>query len=252
MIKELIELAELQIGVEEQPRGSNNVLYNTVYYGGAVSGSAFPWCCAFIWWLFAQLGLSNVFCGGAKTAYCPYVVDYAKQHNQWVTTGYRKGDIVLFDWDGDKIADHIGLVVDVLGSALTTIEGNVNEAVCRLTRNEVGVMGAYRPNYDEAQPEPQPAPSSDTYTVVKGDTLWGIAEKTLGAGERYIQIMTANNLTSDMIYPGQVLVIPGGDTHYHTIQITINNDTYELLSIMAEGWNKSIGQVIDALMEDAV
>lgn len=91
-----------------------------------------------------------------------------------------------------------------------------------------------------------------TYTVKSGDTLWGIAERFLGAGERYVQIMSANNLTTSMIYPGQVLVIPTADTIYRTIQITITQDTYTLLSIMADGWNKTIGQVIDALMEDAV
>ena len=88
--------------------------------------------------------------------------------------------------------------------------------------------------------------------LVKGDTLWGIAERFLGAGERYIQIMRANGLNDSWIYPGQVLVIPNGNVIYKTIQITITEDTYTLLSIMADGWNKTIGQVIDAMMEDAV
>lgn len=94
----------------------------------------------------------------------------------------------------------------------------------------------------------------DRYIVKQGDSLWGIAEKLLGDGSRYIQIMSANNLMDSMIHPGQELVIPDGDasTVYRTIQITITNDTYELLSIMADGWNKTIGQCIDKLMEDAV
>lgn len=92
------------------------------------------------------------------------------------------------------------------------------------------------------------------YTVQQGDTLWGIAARFLGAGERYVQIMSANNLITDMIHPGQKLVIPYGNpsTVYRTIQVTISSDTLELLTIMAEGWDKTIGQVIDALMEDAV
>lgn len=91
-----------------------------------------------------------------------------------------------------------------------------------------------------------------TYTVQRGDTLWGIAERLLGAGERYVQIMSANNLIDSMIHPGQVLIIPDGNSTYRTIQVTVKNETLELLTIMAEGWNKTIGQVIDALMEDAV
>lgn len=91
-----------------------------------------------------------------------------------------------------------------------------------------------------------------TYTVQRGDTLWGIAERLLGAGERYVQIMSANNLIDSMIHPGQVLIIPDGNSTYRTIQVTVKNETLELLTIMAEGWDKTIGQVIDALMEDAV
>lgn len=91
-----------------------------------------------------------------------------------------------------------------------------------------------------------------TYTVQRGDTLWGIAERLLGAGERYVQIMSANNLVDSLIHPGQVLIIPDGNSTYRTIQVTVKNETLELLTIMAEGWDKTIGQVIDALMEDAV
>lgn len=46
------------------------------------------------------------------------------------------------------------------------------------------------------------------YTVVPGDTLWGIAERFLGSGYKYNEIVVANGLTSDVIYPGQVLKIP--------------------------------------------
>ncbi len=49
------------------------------------------------------------------------------------------------------------------------------------------------------------------HTVEKGDTLWAIAEKTLGNGSKYNAIFEANKpmLTHpDKIYPGQVLRIP--------------------------------------------
>ena len=49
------------------------------------------------------------------------------------------------------------------------------------------------------------------YTVRKGDTLWGIAEKTLGNGARHKEIFEANRpmlSDPDKIYPGQVLRIP--------------------------------------------
>lgn len=55
--------------------------------------------------------------------------------------------------------------------------------------------------------------SDDSYTpliyvVKKGDTLWAIADKFLGNGDRYREIMLLNNLKSDIITPGQILRIP--------------------------------------------
>jgi spore germination protein YaaH len=51
-------------------------------------------------------------------------------------------------------------------------------------------------------------PSYRQYTVKSGDTLWKIAQAQLGAGNRYSEIKKINNLTSDTIYPGQVLKLP--------------------------------------------
>jgi LysM repeat protein len=52
------------------------------------------------------------------------------------------------------------------------------------------------------------APAYDTYTVVKGDSLWSIAQKKLGNGGQYSEIKSLNGLTSDTIYAGQVLKLP--------------------------------------------
>lgn len=42
-------------------------------------------------------------------------------------------------------------------------------------------------------PQPQPAPAAArTYTVRKGDTLWSIARRELGDGQRHAEIMSLN------------------------------------------------------------
>lgn len=57
---------------------------------------------------------------------------------------------------------------------------------------------------------PAPAPSQTTYTVVPGDTLWGIAVHFYGDGTRYPEIAAANGVANpNLIFPGQVFVIPG-------------------------------------------
>lgn len=47
------------------------------------------------------------------------------------------------------------------------------------------------------------------YTVVKGDTLWGIAKRYYGDGSKYKTIAKANNISNpDIIHVGQKLLIP--------------------------------------------
>ncbi len=55
-------------------------------------------------------------------------------------------------------------------------------------------------------------PQAQTYTVVKGDCLWKIAQKFYGSGAQYTKIYDANKDTigsnPNLIYPGQVFTIP--------------------------------------------
>lgn len=46
------------------------------------------------------------------------------------------------------------------------------------------------------------------HTVMKGDSLWAIAEKYLGSGAMYPEIVKLNSLNSNTIFPGQKLDIP--------------------------------------------
>lgn len=62
--------------------------------------------------------------------------------------------------------------------------------------------------YTDDGPAPEPAPQR-TYTVVPGDTLWGIAALFYGDGTRYPEIAAANGIENpNLIYPGQTFIIP--------------------------------------------
>ncbi len=51
--------------------------------------------------------------------------------------------------------------------------------------------------------------SQRTYIVQKGDTLWGIAKRYYGNGNRYPEIARANNIANpNIIHIGQKLIIP--------------------------------------------
>jgi len=46
------------------------------------------------------------------------------------------------------------------------------------------------------------------HTVVKGETLWSIAEDSFGSGYNWVDIKSANSLTTETIEVGQKLTIP--------------------------------------------
>ena len=160
-IDQLIQIAKAEIGVKESPANSDNVKYNTAYYGKTVKSTAstkYYWCVVFIWWLFQQAGLPGLFYGGGKTASCGSVKNYAQKNGLWVTSGYRKGDLLLFNFSGGTAPSHIGLCVEASGSKVTSIDGNTsagdagsqdNGGMVNIRARSVStVVGAYRPDYD--------------------------------------------------------------------------------------------------------
>ena len=54
----------------------------------------------------------------------------------------------------------------------------------------------------------EPVVNYRVHTVVKGDSLWNIAKKYLGAGIKYTSIKSLNGLKGNTIYAGQKLYIP--------------------------------------------
>lgn len=120
---QVIAIASSQLGVSESPSGSNRVFYNE-WYG--VNG--IPWCATFVSWVLDKSGLSELH--GVQndkgSAYCPYIEAYYRNHGRWQSSP-QIGAVVLFDWDGDGVSDHIGIVEKVLShNEIITIEGNTS------------------------------------------------------------------------------------------------------------------------------
>ena len=152
----IVSAAQAEIGVKESPANSNRVKYNTAYYGREVSGADFPWCCAFIWWVFHSVGADDLFFGGGKTAYCPAVETYYRKKGQWFSEP-KVGDLALFDFSGKGVASHIGIVASVnADGSITTVEGNTaltnddnGGAVMLRIRKRSAVRGFARPAYED-------------------------------------------------------------------------------------------------------
>ena len=143
----VLQIAAWQIGVVETPAGSNRVKY-----GEAFGMNGQPWCMMFVWWVFREAGF-NLY----KTGSCTTLASRYRAAGQWVTSGYKPGDIVMFDFSGKKKkTEHVGILesIDADGN-LITIEGNTGTgndanggAVMRRVRSPKYVTGACRPGYN--------------------------------------------------------------------------------------------------------
>ena len=149
---DILEIARSQIGARESPANSDNVKYNTAYYGREVSGK-YPWCAVFVWWVFREAGAPELYYGGGETAYCPTLMSF---HKKQAVTDYRPGDIVFFNFSGRSSAGHVGICESWDGTYITTIDGNTGSAsednggaVLRRRRHKKFIVGAYRPEYQE-------------------------------------------------------------------------------------------------------
>ena len=106
-VRDLLEVAVRQLNVREDPPESNNVRYNTWYYGREVHGKAYPWCMVFVQWCFAQVQVELP----ARTASCSALMNAAKGAGCWVTRSFQPGDVVIYDFTGKKKqAAHCGIV----------------------------------------------------------------------------------------------------------------------------------------------
>ena len=158
----ILQLAMAERGVKESPPNSNNVKYNTAYYGQEVwdgkAGVKYPWCMTFQWWLFHQAEADGLFYGGRKTASCGTLMGYARANGQLVTSGYQPGDLLFLRFSTKRTTpEHVGLLKEVRsGGTYVTIEGNTGleddangGQVQQRVRYAWQVLAAYRPHYDK-------------------------------------------------------------------------------------------------------
>lgn len=88
------------------------------------------WCACFVSWCADQSGLIT---SGAvpKFASCPAGVNWFKINGKWQENSYSPsaGTIIFFDWDGDGVSDHVGIVEKCENGRVYTVEGNAGDAV---------------------------------------------------------------------------------------------------------------------------
>jgi CHAP domain len=134
-----------------KPIGSNtnNVKYNTAYYGFAENNPDKAWCVVFIWWVMRLAGVpATVFPKKASVfrAADGGVRAWFKARNRFMSASSMPnvGDLVVFK------RSHIGIVENVQGNTIFTVEGNASDRVRRrsYSRSNSDIDGYCHPAYD--------------------------------------------------------------------------------------------------------
>jgi hypothetical protein len=116
------------LGVKESPTNSNIVMFSKWY------GLIGAWCAMFVTYNFEFVAKSKAFSKNAgRWAYCPFMVADARSGRNGIkevsAANVRTGDIVLYDWEGDGVAKHVGIFEgwkDAKKTKFTAIEGNTS------------------------------------------------------------------------------------------------------------------------------
>lgn len=133
----IVEIAQGEVGTMETGDNGGDVTRYPEYFGRGAE----KYCADFVSWVFTQAGIP------LDQYNCQTLKNYLVQNGQWKgKSDPQPGDLVLFDWDGDGTADHVGIVKSVnADGTLTTIEGNTSgpggQGVHEKTRTLDAVLG---------------------------------------------------------------------------------------------------------------
>ncbi|MBX7096221.1 MAG: peptidoglycan-binding protein [Myxococcaceae bacterium] len=140
----ILEVAQGEVGTTE---ATNNNDGDVRKYPSAFGRGQEAYCADFVSWVINQSG------GAMNDGWCPSIVNKLVRSGDWKgKTNPQAGDIVLFDWDHDGQADHVGFVKSVnANGTLTTLEGNTSgpggqQGVWEKTRGYDTVLGFGNPS----------------------------------------------------------------------------------------------------------
>ena len=140
-------LATQELGVREEPSGSNDGPRIAQYRTATANSGVGPWCSYFVSWVTAQAG-APIGENGQGEGWVPAVRTWAQAQGRYAPAGTvapAVGDLVVFDRGNDGELDHIGIVTGVgADGSIQTVEGNSSNAVCARSYGPDGYTGLVR------------------------------------------------------------------------------------------------------------
>lgn len=145
------------------------------------------WCATTVSAAGIQAGLSDIILPECS---CPRMVELYKKAGRWVENDAytpQPGDIIMYDWqdtgagDDTGTPDHVGIVAEVNGNAMTIIEGNKGASVSTrtLSVNARNIRGYCLPDYASKATEEDDNMNNPIYKtrddVAAAAKDWGLA-----------------------------------------------------------------------------
>ena len=137
----LLAAVQREVGVAEQPPGSNDSPRIAQYRQATAGSGVGPWCAYFTSWAAREAGIP-LGDSGQGFGRVDDVYAWAQRTGRAVPNGPgvvpRPGDLIVWD-------EHIGVVESVLpDGSVQTIEGNSSDQVARRTHPAAGALGYVR------------------------------------------------------------------------------------------------------------
>lgn len=182
---DLLRVASKYLGYNRFDDPLTGTIFGRAYaerHGEYFGYSGVPYCDMLVTFCLREIGITNF-----DSAYVPGRIATARARG-WLVLREKAqpGDLVCFDWDGDGVADHIGIVEIKYAWSFQTIEGNTSSGaygsqsngggVYRRVRSFDTVIAVIRPPYTRAA---HPVVPTGTLAV---DGWWG--ENTTRALQR--------------------------------------------------------------------
>ena len=207
---ETVGIAASQVGYKEKASNYNLDDFNANAGGGnytkyardigVTNGQA--WCAAFVWWC----------CQSANVPSGNYPRVLYATKDWWTARGLFKargtyipkpGDYIVFDWDGNGLSDHCGIVESANASTINTIEGNSSDQVKRKTYSSSYscIMGYGVINYNSGDSTPPSISNVKVSNVtLNGYTVTCNVSDNVGVTKVEFPTWTDKNGQDDLIW----------------------------------------------------
>lgn len=135
---DVVAIARTQIGYTESTRNyevwEDNSIHGYTRYGAWYGVPYGDWCGMFASFCLRYAGVNDI---PINYGVRPWIDDLASRglYYRASETQPQKGSLIFFDWEGDGLADHVGIVAEVheaqehTGASITAIEGNSSNCV---------------------------------------------------------------------------------------------------------------------------